>query len=208
MKKAFTIIEMLVVVAIISTLAGLVLFNVRESRLKARDTTRIHDLAQIQTALEAYKLANGSYPKTANLGAPGFWRASCPTGISFTRNNQTVVCTGPVNWINLLTGISQPKDPINSNGSTCNITTNPCFVYVYGSDGLNYKLMAWNMESSSGKKMAQNDQGSTAMAGSDFCQASYYTTSNQFMCGTAVCNRNTNGVNLNYELYSPGGRCW
>lgn len=60
-RKGFTLIEMLVVVAIIGLLASVVVVGVGGARQKARDTKRVADLRQIQTYLEAnYK--NGAYP--------------------------------------------------------------------------------------------------------------------------------------------------
>ena len=55
MKKSFTLIEILVVIAIIGTLSALLLPNFMAARERARDAKRKADLTQIQKALEMYR---------------------------------------------------------------------------------------------------------------------------------------------------------
>ena len=50
----FTLIELLVVIAIIGTLASIILVAVNSAKGRARDTTRVSNLKQIQLALELY----------------------------------------------------------------------------------------------------------------------------------------------------------
>ncbi len=64
----FTLIELLVVIAIIGTLASVVLANLNGARKKARDTSRIQHIAQIQRALELFFLENERYPDVATDG--------------------------------------------------------------------------------------------------------------------------------------------
>lgn len=239
-KSGFTIVEMIVVVAIISILASLVIFNVRSARLKARDTTRVHDLEQIEAALQSYKLTNGKYPKTGDAGDGAFWYVSCDgngvVGTDYTHPADSIisladgawgaVCSRRSNgeWITGLTGLVQPKDPINASRADCS-NNKPCLVYMYGSDGQDYKLMAWEMESNSGINLAKKDHGaSTDSSGSDYCQASRYDVDllcyindcesndcpNPRINNPGSCGRNGFGPDeaTNYELYSPGGRCW
>ena len=54
MKRAFTLIEMLIVIVIIGTLAALLVPNFMNARERARDAQRKSDLKQIQKALEMY----------------------------------------------------------------------------------------------------------------------------------------------------------
>jgi type II secretion system protein G len=63
-KKGFTLIELLVVVAIIGLLATLSIVALNNARARARDTRRVADIKQIQTALELYYNDNASYPTT------------------------------------------------------------------------------------------------------------------------------------------------
>ena len=63
-QKGFTIIELLIVIAIIAILAGLVLNNFQGAQAKARDTQRITDINNIHSKLEEYYNENGAYPQT------------------------------------------------------------------------------------------------------------------------------------------------
>ncbi|MBI4004550.1 prepilin-type N-terminal cleavage/methylation domain-containing protein [Candidatus Roizmanbacteria bacterium] len=54
-KKGFSLIELIVVIAIIGVIAGLLLPNFMGARERARDTTRKSDLKQLQKALESYR---------------------------------------------------------------------------------------------------------------------------------------------------------
>ncbi|HXF43997.1 MAG TPA: prepilin-type N-terminal cleavage/methylation domain-containing protein [Candidatus Paceibacterota bacterium] len=60
----FTLIEMLVVIAIVGLLSSTILVGLGSARSKARDARRIADLRQIQTGLENYYVEhNQSYPQ-------------------------------------------------------------------------------------------------------------------------------------------------
>lgn len=54
MKKAFTLVELLVVVAIISILAGMATISYRGIQQRGRDAQRKNDLAQLKIALSTY----------------------------------------------------------------------------------------------------------------------------------------------------------
>ncbi len=63
-KKAFTLIEMMIVIAIIAILATLAIANFAGSIQKSRDGRRKSDLASIQKALELYYGDSNTYPAT------------------------------------------------------------------------------------------------------------------------------------------------
>jgi len=68
-KKAFTLLEMLVVIGIIALLIGMGATSYSNVQKKARDTKRKTDLKNIQNALEQYySICNFSYPTTLTIG--------------------------------------------------------------------------------------------------------------------------------------------
>ena len=73
-ERAFSLIEVLIVVAIIGTLASIVMYGITGSREKGRDTARIADLETLNLSLLRYFEACREYPSalttTANNGCP------------------------------------------------------------------------------------------------------------------------------------------
>ncbi len=65
-KQGFTLIELLVVVAIIGLLSTLAVVALGSAREKARDSKRLSDVKQVQTALELYYTDNNAYPAEAS----------------------------------------------------------------------------------------------------------------------------------------------
>jgi len=53
-QKGFTLVELMVVIAIIGILSAIILANFTTARSKSRDGQRISDISQIQYALAAY----------------------------------------------------------------------------------------------------------------------------------------------------------
>lgn len=68
-KSGFTLIEILVVVAIIGILVSFVTLNFNDARKKSRDQARKSDLQALQLAIETYKVQYNVYPE-AGCGAP------------------------------------------------------------------------------------------------------------------------------------------
>lgn len=61
-QRGFTLIEILIVVAIIAILASVVLVGLGPTQAQGRDARRISDLREVQTGLELYYNKNGVYP--------------------------------------------------------------------------------------------------------------------------------------------------
>lgn len=61
-KKGFTLIELIVVMAIVSILASLLVVNFSDVNKKGRDSKRKSDVQAMRTALELYRADEGSYP--------------------------------------------------------------------------------------------------------------------------------------------------
>ncbi len=72
--RGFTLVELMVVIAIIGIMSTIGIGSYLTVKTKARDALRKSDLAQIKTALELYRSDQGSYP-----AAP---LASCGSALS------------------------------------------------------------------------------------------------------------------------------
>lgn len=118
--KGFTIIELVVVIAIIAVLSGIIISNINEYQAKARDAKRISDLDNIRKALEMYRVANGFYPPVAC----GY---DC-NGYYFSSNANWQILENYLKpYISPL-----PKDPINN---TDGPWTAGNYSYAYGNVG-------------------------------------------------------------------------
>ena len=67
-QRGFTLIELLVVIAIIGLLSTLAVVALNNARQKSRDSKRVADIKQIQTALELYYSDANQYPSTVTPG--------------------------------------------------------------------------------------------------------------------------------------------
>jgi len=65
-KKGFTLIEILIVVAIIALLSSVILVGLGTFRAKGRDSRRMADLREVQNGLELYFIKNGWYPNASD----------------------------------------------------------------------------------------------------------------------------------------------
>ena len=67
-QKGFTLVELMVVMAIIAILATAGISSYGSYIKRARDTARFQDLKAIETALISYQTVNGKYPSSNDSG--------------------------------------------------------------------------------------------------------------------------------------------
>ncbi len=84
-NKGFSLIELLIVVAVISIIASIAIPQMAESKIPAYDATAKSDLRNAMTSLEMFIIRNGTYPASeSDLLSSGF---SLSSGVSFTSYN-------------------------------------------------------------------------------------------------------------------------
>jgi len=99
-RKGFTLIELLVVLAIIGLLSTLAVVSLNNARQKSRDSKRLSDIKQVQTALELYFSDVGTYPVEAAavvLGSANEVTLSSTNGFAAAAAGTTYVGKVPSN---------------------------------------------------------------------------------------------------------------
>jgi general secretion pathway protein G len=126
--KGFTLIELLVVIAIIGLLSTLAVIALNSAREKSRDSKRVADVKQIQTALELYFADNNAYPDTPTgdtLGDTTNSRALCTGGWKATCATDDTVYMGLV-----------PEGPLPADGDC----TDTDYTYARGTSASEYSI--------------------------------------------------------------------
>ena len=170
-RKAFTLIELLVVIAIIAILAVVVVLTLNPAQLLAqsRDSTRVSDLATLNSALSLYQIDQGG---TGNTGTSSIVYTSLsdtsstcgnlnlpllPTGYTYnctvSTSTKNINTSGwiPLNFQTISSGApfgTLPVDPTNTSSSG--------LYYTYDTNGSQYETTA-SMESSKYKLGGSND---------------------------------------------------
>ena len=122
-EAGFTLVELMVVIAIIAILAGIVMSSLSTAKYRANDTKRKSDLKNLALALSQYYNDNNSYPSTGNVwwgnSTNGTLKTNYIPGLAPTYTNSA----------------SLPQDPQSADDGAWG------HVYLYRSDGQSYKLL-------------------------------------------------------------------
>ncbi|MBI2053977.1 MAG: prepilin-type N-terminal cleavage/methylation domain-containing protein [Candidatus Staskawiczbacteria bacterium] len=129
-QKGFTVVEIIVVIAIIAGLAGIVMVGVNNTMAKAKDSRRKSEMRGLQKALAMYYGDNGSFPSTG-MG----WYSSEP-GDFFSDNGGNYIPGITPTYLSAL-----PRDPQGGTSKIPSCGSNKA-AYLYISDGINYKLLS------------------------------------------------------------------
>jgi|GEM_PF-2895935 len=69
LNKAFTLVELLIVISIVSLLSTIVMYSVSEAQIKAQDTHKKEEVRQVKNALELSKSSSQFAPGSSSLTA-------------------------------------------------------------------------------------------------------------------------------------------
>ncbi len=92
-RAGFTLIELIIVMAIMGILIAASASTFQTSRIKGKDGKRKSDLKQVSNALEAYMNDYGVYPLASSdhkIQACGAGTSTCDWGSAFANNNGTI----------------------------------------------------------------------------------------------------------------------
>lgn len=150
-RSGFTLVELLIVIAILGVLASLILANMSGARERARDTQRKSDLRQLQTALRMYFNDYMKYP--------GFYVSG---GVSRIQHIATDGSVTTFNWgdefaLNGNTYMAKlPQDPLSTS----------IYQYNYWRDSSDTDVYcAWaNLENTSDPQIADSQERCDACA--------------------------------------------
>lgn len=123
-RRGFTLIEIMIVIAIIGVLSSIVLASLGPARMKARDARRIEDLHEINNALALYYSDHHEYPPSpCGYDCNGYYYSFD----NYDSASWSILQTYLAPYLSKL-----PVDPINSN---CQPWSDGCYSYSYGNVG-------------------------------------------------------------------------
>jgi prepilin-type N-terminal cleavage/methylation domain-containing protein len=153
-RHGFTLVEIMVTIAILGILTSVLVVGLAQSSRKARDIDRQGDLRELQGAVELYKQRYGRYPAGCN-GADN-WSGQTGSSFACASGSQYIVNLAP-EFISAL-----PQDR-RLNG------TNSGYLYYTNAAGTAYKIVAHRTVESERVTTSHSFAGCDAGSGNGIC---------------------------------------
>ena len=147
-RRGFTVVELLIVIAIASLISSIAFASIRTAREKSRDAKRVASIKQIQSALELYFNTNNSYPTGLyGIGATdGLTAGGHISSVPYDPSGTTVAykyayCTTPGRFYYHLGASLERQDNLSlnvdrdCNSATPNCAPGGCITYSSGFNG-------------------------------------------------------------------------
>ena len=180
-RAGFTIVELLIVIAVLAILVAIVIVAYRGIQERARNSIKINDLKTAERLVEAYRVINGEYPKTTN-NPKSNWRAA-----DVRTDDNCFNGTSQPDWI---PGITQ-KLPQSDSSAIGVDGVGGCYLYV--SNGTEYVLSAWNMLST--------PQNTTFYRRLGFREFQTPSSTQFYTCNSNPVGGASGGYNINEDYY-------
>ncbi len=180
----FSLVELMVTIAIIGILISVIYVSFQESRMSTRDKVRQTTLADLQLAIETYRAQTGFYP-SQGCGAPGTWATNDAALAGLSASVCTDFILGLVpSYIGTLPNTTRPE------GKS----------FAYRSDGSGYKLIVYQgVESGSNQITSFNDR---------FAVCPPQAAGQGGLCSETATNSGIPANARTYAVYSPGAEAW
>lgn len=186
-NRGFTLIEIMVSIAIIAILSGVLYANFGSARESAKNKTMQTELKETQLAIELYKAQYGQYPDVPSGSLPG----GCVSSAGSIDTSNSRNC-GTIDYIAGLTPDFTSELPTHtkSGNSACTVT--------YTVDSANfswYKLTAVNCYSGAASPAEGIGQDDDLARCPTTCAAS------------GICDPTSSAFYESFAAYSAGGEC-
>lgn len=167
MKKGFTLVELLIVMAIIAILATLIVGGFRSSQMRGRDAQRKGDLKQLANAIEIFYSDYNAYPP-----ASGTQLAACSYNPATGNGSACSWGSGSMNDSKTTYMRTVSKDPVNAQN----------YVYRVSTDKKQFQLFA----------RLENTEDKNCIAGDCANPGITITCGGSYICNFGVASPNTN----------------